>query len=180
MTSGPAFQNDQGDSCSGVFPPLNFQGLWTESWPNGQLKFRGQFETGIRRIGQHISFYENGVLQEVSFWDQGWVCGTVLWFRDDGTKEYERDYGEHGGMTRSWTEKYFSNSGDLRSVRVYRDDKLIAECRDSVSRDLWQKIGGDNIVDDAVRMVYADDGESPTCPRVNPEPSHPPTPPDRK
>jgi hypothetical protein len=157
MISDNYSYRNYGDSCSGVYPPEDFEGLWMEHWSNGQLKFRGQYKRKLKRVGQHISFYENGVLQEVSCWDEGWACGTVIWFREDGSKECEKDYGEHGGLTRSWTEKCYSMSGQLHAVRVHRDDKLVAEWVDPESRKLWEAIGADKIVEEAVKMVYPDE-----------------------
>jgi|GEM_PF-4500431 len=156
MYQDPSYRN-YGDSCSGVYPPEDFEGVWTERWRNGQIKFRGQYSAGLKRIGLHVSFYENGVLQEVSYWNDGWACGTTLWFRDDGSKEYEKDYGEHGGMTRCWTEKYFSISGALGAVRVYRDDKLFAEWLNQETRNVLDQINADQVIQDAVNKLYPDE-----------------------
>jgi hypothetical protein len=146
------------DSDSGVYPPEEFEGLWVEHWSNGQLKYRGLFKRNQMRIGQHISFFETGVLHELSYWQDGWVVGTVMSFREDGSKEYERDYGEHGGVTRSWTEKYYSAaSGALHSISVYRAEESIAEWMEPESRKLLDSLGIDKVVQDAVRMVYPDE-----------------------
>jgi antitoxin component YwqK of YwqJK toxin-antitoxin module len=85
--------------CAG-YPPDDFEGVWIEHWPNGQLKFRGTYKKDGLRVGQHICFWENGVLREVSTWEQGWVTGTLIRFYEDGTRECEKEFGEHGGVTR--------------------------------------------------------------------------------
>src|SRR5689334_4121988 len=112
-----------GDSCSGVYPPEEFEGLWLEHWPNGQLRFRGRFKKARKRIGQHISFWESGPVQELSCWDEGWICGTMIRFREDGSKECEKDYEECGGRTRSWIERCYSMNGEPSFVYIYRNDK---------------------------------------------------------
>jgi hypothetical protein len=147
---------DFGDSRSGVYPPEDFEGLWVEHWPNGQLKFRGQYKKGEMRVGQHMSFYENGVLDEISSWSEGWMHGTVLWFREDGSKEREKDYGEAGGTTQSWTERWYGLDSDLWKVEIYKDGKVVSEWTHPEVREIWKTIDADKIVQDAVRMVYPD------------------------
>ena len=144
------------DSRTGVYPPMEFEGLWIEHWPNGQLKFRGHFDRRNMRIGQHISFWENGVLQELSFWNEGFACGTITWFREDGSKEVERDFGEYGGRTRSWIERFFSVSGPLSYLCLWKEDVLVAEWTRPDLRELEKEIDLDGIVKEAVRMVYPD------------------------
>ena len=143
-----------GDSCSGVYPPEEFEGLWVENWPNGQLKFRGQFKKNRRRVGQHLSFWESGALQELSYWDDGWVCGTLVRFGEDGTRECEKDYGEHGGRTRSWTERCYSLDGELYSLFVWKNGDIIARWTRPELRKIEEQIGFNKIIQDAVKMVY--------------------------
>jgi hypothetical protein len=150
-----------GDTCAEVYPPEEFEGLWVEHWGNGQLKFRGAFKPGLKRIGQHICFWETGALQEVSYWDEGWVCGTLIRFNEDGTKEYEKDYGEYGGRTRSWTEKsYGVVTGELMSVIVWKDDDVIAEWHEPESRRMYEEIGGKALAEEIVDHFMSDDLET--------------------
>lgn len=142
------------DSCSGVYPPDHFEGLWLETWPNGRLKYRGEFKEGGRRIGQHISFFVNGVLQEVATWNDGWICGTVLWFRSDGTKEYEKDFGEHGGVTRCWTERCYTLSGGVYATRIYRDGEIVSEQVTPEIHNLMKHINIDAIIQGEVDKLY--------------------------
>jgi hypothetical protein len=145
------------DSSCGAFPDEDFEGLWIEHWPNGQLKFRGYFKKRHKRVGQHICFWPNGVLREVSFWDEGWVCGTVIWFREDGSKESEKDYGEFGSRTRSWTERWYGGESELWKVIVWRDGRPIAEWEDPQTRRIGNEVELDRIVNDAVKGVYPGD-----------------------
>jgi hypothetical protein len=145
------------DSRSGVYPPEEFAGLWIEYWPDGSLKYRGQFQSGQKRIGQHISFFENGVLDELSFWDEGWVCGTLIWFREDGSKECEMDYGEYGGRTRCWVERSYGIENDLWKVTVWEANRPHAEWKHPELRKIDAEIDFDKIVNDAVKQVYPDE-----------------------
>jgi hypothetical protein len=145
-----------GDSFSNVSPPEDFEGLWIEHWPDGTLKSRGAYQSGNKRIGQHISFWPNGELQEVSYWDEGWISGTLIVFREDGSKERERDYGEYGGRTRCWIERCYGASGDLWTVEVWKDDKMVAEWISPETREVFDEIDLEKIVDQAVKRVYPD------------------------
>ena len=145
------------DSCSGVWPPEDFEGSWVEHWPDGSLKYRGTYQSGRKRVGQHISFWENGVLQELSYWDDGWVCGTVIWFTEDGSKECEKDYGEYGGRTRSWIERLYLDGIQPSTIYEWKEGDIVAKWTRPDLREIEREIGFDKIVQDAVRQVYPDE-----------------------
>jgi hypothetical protein len=145
------------DSGAMIYPPQEFEGLWLEHWKNGRCKYRGAFRKGGQRIGQHAAFWENGALQEVSYWDEGWATGTFLVFRDDGSKESERDYGEYGGRSRAWVAKFYSASGQLSSVEVWKSNELIAEWMRPDLRDIADEIELEKGIEDAVKKLYPDD-----------------------
>lgn len=154
MESSDKTHNDYCDSDSGVYPPEDFQGLWVEHWSDGQLKYRGQFALGGKRIGQHIAFWYNGNLQEVSYWIDGWVNGTVIIFNEDGSKETEKDFGEHGGRTRNWIERSYHSEGDVWNITTWKNDEIVAEWIHPETQKLFDEIGLDAIVENAVRRVY--------------------------
>jgi hypothetical protein len=138
------------DSRTEVYPDDDFEGVKTEVWPDGTLRFRGMFKKGARRVGQHISFWENGLLEEISYWDDRWPSGTTLWFYNNGTKECEKDYGVYGGRTREWVERHFDEHGTLFMVLVYRNDSIVAEwIEPSVRKDLVD-VGSDDIIERAL------------------------------
>lgn len=149
-----------GDSCALVYPPEEFEGIWVEHWRNGQLKFRGTFKQGVKRIGQHICFWETGALQEVSYWDEGWVCGTLLRFDEEGSRDCEKEFGEHGGRTRSWTERLYSPSGQLFLVAVWKNDEMIAEWHEPESRRMYEEIGDKALAEEIVDHFMSDDLET--------------------
>jgi antitoxin component YwqK of YwqJK toxin-antitoxin module len=90
------------DSGSGVYPDAEFHGIYEEYWPNGKLKYRGEFEALRKRVGQHVAYWENGFVKEISYWLDGWVCGTVSRFYENGVRDEELHYGERGSRTRAW------------------------------------------------------------------------------
>ncbi len=153
MTTEENNYRNYADSCAGVYPPEDFDGLWVQHWSNGQLKYRGQYKPGRKRIGQHICFWENGVLQELSYWDDGWVTGTLLRFNEDGSKDSEKDYGVHGGVTRSWVERWFDLNSNVFNITVWKNDEMVAEWKDPETRRIWDEIGGDQIVERAVDQM---------------------------
>lgn len=152
-----ASYRDYGDSCSGVYPDESFEGLLVEHWSNGNLKYRGRFEQERKRIGQHLCFWESGALEELSYWDEGWICGTRIRFREDGSKDEESDFGEHGGRTRAWIDRNYSSDGTLYSIHVYKDDRIVADWLSPEHRAIWKEIGADKIIEDAVRQIYPDE-----------------------
>lgn len=145
------------DSGSGVYPDDAFEGLLVEHWPNAQLKYRGQFKKHGKRVGQHMCFYENGVLQELSYWNDGWVTGTAISFREDGSKEMERDFGEAGSRTRDWIERWYGYDGELWRVVVWSRNGVVAEWMSPLLRQIGDDIELDKIVDEAGKQVYPDE-----------------------
>jgi hypothetical protein len=145
------------DSRSGVYPPDDFEGIWIEHWPQGTLKYRGEFQKNAKRVGQHICFWVNGVLDELSFWKDGWICGTVLWFRDDGSRECEKNYGEVGGKRRTWVERLYGEDSRLFTIFVWKNHEIVSEWTEPELLELEKQVDIDKIIDDAVRQVYPDD-----------------------
>jgi hypothetical protein len=143
------------DSCSGVYPDSEFEGLHVEHWPNGQLKYRGEFRKGRMRVGQHICFWENGVLQEVGSWDEGWVCGTLMRFNADGSRDCETDFGADGGRTRSWIERsYGARSRAPWHVILQKNGELVHEWIEAELRDVYGTIDADKIIEEALKQFF--------------------------
>lgn len=133
-------------SSSGVYPNEDFTGEYVEYYKTGQLKFRGTFHVGRMRIGLHMCFWENGILQEVSFWLCGWNVGTLLRFREDGSKLTEMDFGEDGGQTQTFIEKRYGCDSRLIAVDQYEGgtgvskwlDPIVANAIAEAKRDLGE------------------------------------------
>lgn len=150
------------DFDSGFYAPNEeYQGVLESYAPNGQLLFRGEFEKGEKRIGQHISFWDNGNLKEVSYWVDGWIHGTQLWFDEDGSLSVERFFGENGGRHRRWIERHYRHfrncedeSGKVWWIELYEDDSLQAEWIDDDSRKLSEDGDLDTTIRRAVKKYF--------------------------
>lgn len=129
---------DFSDFDSGYYAPSeDFEGVLESHDPNGQLLFRGEFEKGEKRVGLHIAYWDNGNVKEVSYWADGWICGTQLWFDQNGTLETERFFGESGGKKRRWIERHYAHMREpgnealkVWSIEVYENDELLKEWTD--------------------------------------------------
>ena len=112
---------------AGVYPDEAFEGELVEHWDNGLLKFKGKFDQGRKRTGLHVCYWENGALHEVAYWRDGWNVGTLLRFRENGTRQTERNFGENGSQSQSWTEKRFGSDGQQIATEEWKDGSLIAK-----------------------------------------------------
>jgi hypothetical protein len=116
--------------------------------------FSFHFHANFKRVGQHISLFESGVLQEVSFWEDGWATGTLIRFRPDASKELERDFGESGGRTRCWTERCYSLDSELYSVVRYRDSKRDGEWIRPDIKQIEAQLDFESVIEKALNRVF--------------------------
>lgn len=138
-----------------LYPRDDFDGLWEVLWTNGRIRFRGTYKRGLKAIGQHLFFWENGNLAEISYWQDGFPSGVEIKFREDGSKESEKDYGEHGGYTKSWTERlYDSTNSQLFMLTVVTNNKVVAEWTRPDMREIFDQIELNKCVEEAVNRVY--------------------------
>lgn len=150
------------DFCSGWYAPSeDFSGVLEEHDPNGQLLFRGTFERGERRIGQHIAYWDNGNLKEISYWVDGWICGTQLLFDEDGALSNERFFGDRGGRLRTWVERHYrhfqyreNDSGKVWWIEFYENNELKAEWIDSETREFEKENDWDAMALRAVKRFF--------------------------
>jgi hypothetical protein len=143
-----------GASSLNVYPPDDFEGVWTERWRDGQLKTRGAYKKGGLRIGQHLHFWQNGALREVSYWVQGCVSGTLLLFHEDGTRESEFDYGEEGARRGSYTQRSYSIDGRLSYLYVWQNYIIVSRWGRADLLDLEKAIGADERIEKAISKLY--------------------------
>jgi antitoxin component YwqK of YwqJK toxin-antitoxin module len=147
--------NDHDDSCALVYPPDEFSGMWRENWPNGGLRYQGHFEQFRKREGQHVFFWESGLLHEVSYWREGWAVGTLITYYENGVRQHERDFGEDGCRSRSWVEKsYGIVSGELHTVTIYRHGRRVEQWKDKATAAMWEAIGGDESVKEFAKKYF--------------------------
>lgn len=111
-----------------VVPDESYEGLVELFHDNGRLKYRGNFAEGIR-IGQHIEYWENGNVLELSYWKDGWIVGTALRFHENGVRYEEEYYSEDGSKDGS------------RTCRTYSEDEdkmiIVTEFGPEGSKEVW-------------------------------------------
>lgn len=140
--------------------PVEFIGIWSEHWGNGQLRYRGSFKRNRKRVGQHISFWENGTLECVSFWREGQIVGTMIHFNESGNKTYEVDFGVDGGCSRSFVKRVYGElSGNLIQTEEWCNGTLIEEWNEFDS-DIELKNAMDKIVSESVQKMKSGNREA--------------------
>jgi len=94
------------------------------------------------------------VLQELSVWEDGYATGTVIWFREDGTKDTERDFGVNGGKTRSWAEREYGWDNNIYEITVWRNGEKVYEWLRPDMRKWVEESGLKRRIDKIVKSFY--------------------------
>jgi hypothetical protein len=86
-----------------------------KKYPNGIIKEKSNYVAG-RRQGECQSFYSNGKLQSDDFFTGGLMDGSTIVYYDNGQKEYEGNCtkGKPYGV---W--KFYNNTGKLVRTKDY-------------------------------------------------------------
>lgn len=140
--------------------PNDYTGIWQSFWPNGQLRYRGEFANGVE-VGQHVCYWKNGVLAHVHWCDSnGCVRGTTVNFYADGAKESEETWNDDNRRPGTFVERCFDANGDVFLRCVYREYEQVELWRRPGDRDPESEAAIDNIVAEALRELEASlDGE---------------------
>ena len=96
---------------------IDFNGSYKGFWADGSLMVDGDYLPGFRKTGLHLVFWENGPIREVAFWREGFVVGTLLQFRHDGTLACERYFGT--GNHPKWLHIERTYSEDQKLDAIY-------------------------------------------------------------
>ena len=59
------------------------EGLWTDVYPNGQLKSEGNYKNGLKE-GLHKGWSEDGTLTLEGFYQNGKANGVMKWYHEKG------------------------------------------------------------------------------------------------
>jgi hypothetical protein len=134
--------------------PNNYSGLWECRWPNGELKYRGQFESGVE-IGPHVRYFENGVVAQVQWYDStGCPRGTTLNFYPDGDKCSEECCDDPERRSGTFVRRDYDSSGEVTRRTEYREFEIIESWeRPDQQLDPETEIEIDRIVADAVQEL---------------------------
>lgn len=164
----PRFENYH--ECASFFslhepePANDFCGFWEEHYPHGQLKYRGKFYGNRERRGQHVLYYENGNVQELSTWHEGWPVGTWSIYSEEGYLMTTIELGELGAKASTYIEKVFSTQfgfGHVEtyvsrpySIRAWKDGELVWRWACEKSKRYSGPGGEELIYFDALKIVF--------------------------
>lgn len=96
------------------------QGKWTKDYPNGKLRYSGQFENN-KPVGQFLYYYETGKPKAtIQHAGDGKHASTTL-FAEDGSKMAE---GFYTNQLKDSTWKYFDSKGNLSAIECYKNTKM--------------------------------------------------------
>lgn len=134
--------------------PSNFTGLLESRWPNGQLRYRGQFADGVE-IGQHVRFWEDGTVAQIQWYDSsGCPRGTTLNFYRDGDKCNEECFDDPERRKGTFLCRDYDANGDVTSRTEYCEFELIDQWRrPDLDSDPETQIAIDRIVANAIREL---------------------------
>ncbi len=102
---------------------------YRENWPGGRL--RAQWSAGLANDGQILLegtqtfYYKNGRTQWVSHYRLGKKIGVETYYREDGSKKWEKTYSGDG----TWTWNNFDHEGRLTSKSRWRGKTLVSSAQ---------------------------------------------------
>lgn len=104
-----------------VPPDSAYTGDYIDKYPNGIVKFRGNFRFGERH-GQWMSFYPNGLAWSEMHYDKGLRHGPNLAYYTDGKLRYSGFY-KNDYKDSVWC--YYDSLGVMVEKVLFKDDKYI-------------------------------------------------------
>jgi len=105
-----------------IMPPDSvYTGDYVDKYPNGIIKFRGQFRFG-QRHGQWMSFYPTGEAWSEMHYDKGLREGPNITYYENGKIRYNGYY-KSDKQDSIWT--YFDEAGKLAEKVLYKNDRIV-------------------------------------------------------
>ena len=96
--------------------PEQKSGMYTEKYPNGQVKIEGMLNKKSERVGLWISYYENGVKWSESYYEKGLLNGHSVTFFPSGKIRYVGEY-INDKKVGDW--KFYDESGELSKTENF-------------------------------------------------------------
>lgn len=99
------------------------QGAWAKSWPNGTLRYEGQFKDDLP-VGEFKHYNEDGLLTTTQVYRTDGRSSLAKHFHPDGSL---MAIGKYAGKEKDSTWTYFDLQGKTRKVEQFKEGKLHGE-----------------------------------------------------
>jgi hypothetical protein len=106
-----------------VPPDTAYTGDYVDRYPNGIIKFKGNFRFGERH-GQWMSFYPNGLAWSEMHYDKGLRHGPNITYFEDGKTNYSGFY-KDDRKDSVWC--YYDTLGTLVQKMLFKDDRFVKQ-----------------------------------------------------
>jgi antitoxin component YwqK of YwqJK toxin-antitoxin module len=105
-----------------ILPPdSTYTGDYIDKYPNGVIKFRGQYRFG-KLHGHWLSFYPNGTAWSELQYDKGLREGANVTYYENGKIRYTGFY-KNDKQDSIW--EYFDPEGKLAEKILYKNDRIV-------------------------------------------------------
>lgn len=107
-----------------ILPPdSDYTGAYADKYPNGIVKFKGQFRFGEKH-GHWMSFYPNGLRWSEMHFDKGLRHGPNTAYFEDGSVRYTGFY-KLDKKDSVWC--YYDSIGHLVEKVLFKDDRFVSK-----------------------------------------------------
>lgn len=134
-----------------------FSGIRLEHWPNGALKYRGEFKNDVP-FGQHVAYWENGVIAQVAWYNtEGIPVGATPSFFEDGQKKFEERRDDDEPSRGTYVRIGYNAEGQMISRSSFVDFRVVESWKSpSDSLDEETEAMVDRIVADEIARLVSD------------------------
>ena len=105
-----------------ILPPdSDYTGDYIDKYPNGVIKFKGQYRFG-QRHGQWLSFFPNGTAWSEMQYDKGLREGPNVVYTEKGTLLYQGFY-KNDQQDSIWC--YYDTTGTIAKRVLFKQDRVV-------------------------------------------------------
>lgn len=105
-----------------IMPPdSTYTGDYTDTYPNGIVKFKGLFRFG-QRHGMWMSFYPNGLAWSELHYNKGLRHGANITYYEDGKMRFSGFY-KNDLKDSIWC--YYDSIGNMAEKILFKDDRMV-------------------------------------------------------
>ena len=103
------------------WPRKGYTGPWEIYWPNGVIKFRGNYVNG-KQEGEHLCYWDNGKLAQRGTMVHGKCVGVWTDYSYEGAVSLQGEFGPAGKQVGVW--RRFWDDGTVMKEEQYVDGML--------------------------------------------------------